>query len=113
MLILTGIIIAIISTILYREHRSNRQRAIVPAAQPQNPDGDLTDRTSVAELERDQKTYGPSNAKWQALKSEMIHGDELWYYCTSPESWQQLHGRAGIALVRRGQVVDRLVVLMN
>ncbi len=32
---------------------------------------------------------------------------------TPPESWRQLAGSAGIALVRGGEAIGRIVTLMN
>jgi hypothetical protein len=39
--------------------------------------------------------------------------DEVWKFTTSPESWKNLCGRAGYALVRSGVVVDVQVTVMN
>jgi hypothetical protein len=57
--------------------------------------------------------FGFQNDKWRALLAEMQDGDELWEFASSPESWKDFHGRAGIALVRRGDVVRTLVTIMN
>lgn len=43
----------------------------------------------------------------------MQEGDELWIFSTSDESWKHLAGRAGISLVRDGQVVSSMVTKMN
>jgi len=43
----------------------------------------------------------------------MQEGDELWEFCSSWESWQKLAGRAGIALVRNGEVVASVDTMMN
>ena len=40
-------------------------------------------------------------------------GDEIWRYCSPPESWKLLAGRSGSALVRKGKVIRRHLVLMN
>lgn len=40
-------------------------------------------------------------------------GDELWWYDSPPETWEQLCGRAGWALVRAGRVIDVELVMMN
>ena len=40
-------------------------------------------------------------------------GDELWWYCSPAETWKDLCGRAGWALVRAGNVVDSTLELMN
>jgi hypothetical protein len=59
------------------------------------------------------KPFGFNNANWEALKAEMQRGDELWTYSSSPESWRQLAGRSGIALVRNGTPIKILPGLMN
>ena len=59
------------------------------------------------------KPFAFLNAEWEALKTRMQPGDELWTFSSSPQSWRDLAGRAGIALVRNGQIVERLVTMMN
>jgi hypothetical protein len=54
--------------------------------------------------------FGFINAKWRELLSLMEEGDELWTFFSSGESWNSLAGREGIALLRRGQVIETLVV---
>jgi hypothetical protein len=71
-----------------------------------------SDRTGPrAEMMR--KPFAGLNAEWEGLKARMQPGDELWTFASSPESWRNLAGRAGIALVRNGQIVERLVTMMN
>jgi hypothetical protein len=77
----------------------------------------LTTRTSVEELEaadtnKDQP-FGLLNEEWEALKAEMIDGDELWLWSTSPQTWAALCGREGVALVRDGKVVAVIITSMN
>jgi hypothetical protein len=57
--------------------------------------------------------FGLQNDRWRAMIGEMQHGDELWEFASSPESWQQLAGRAGIALVRNGEIVASIVTMLN
>jgi hypothetical protein len=57
--------------------------------------------------------FGFVNGKWRALLLEMKEGDELWAFSSSRESWAHLGGRAGIALVRDGEVVDSLITARN
>jgi hypothetical protein len=59
------------------------------------------------------KPFGALNAKWEALKALMQPGDELWTFESSSESWGDLAGRAGVALVRNGEIIERLVTMMN
>lgn len=59
------------------------------------------------------KPFGFNNEKWQALKSMMQPGDELWIFCSSAESWKDLAGRRGIVLLRNGEAIAEIVTLMN
>lgn len=59
------------------------------------------------------RPFGFQNQEWEALKAKMKPGDVLRDFRSPPESWQHLAGRAGIALVRGGEVVDILVTTLN
>jgi hypothetical protein len=69
---------------------------------------------SVAQLDAD---YGTPNSgvygKWERLKAEMQPGDKLVRFASPAASWEDLAGRAGIALVRDGKVIDAFVTMMN
>jgi hypothetical protein len=84
----------------------------------------LQKRLSVAEAEaayavKDDRLgpapvpFGFQNNEWRALLAEMQDGDELWEFTSPQETWANLAGRAGIALVRRGEVVRSIVTVMN
>jgi hypothetical protein len=57
--------------------------------------------------------FGGLNAKWQEVKAAMRTGDELWSFCSPPDSWRAHAGRSGIALVRDRRIVRDLVTRMN
>jgi hypothetical protein len=57
--------------------------------------------------------FGASSEDWKRLKGSLEVGDSLWTYCSPFESFKAHAGRCGIAVVRRGNVVLRLVTLMN
>jgi hypothetical protein len=57
--------------------------------------------------------FGFQNDQWLELVAQMQPGDELWEFRSPTETWQTLSGRAGIALVRNGEVVDSIVTMMN
>jgi hypothetical protein len=84
----------------------------------------LQKRVTVVEIEAahmvrndwlgpDPVPFGFVNNKWRALLAEMQEGDELWEFSSSRESWAHFGGRAGVALVRHGEVVSSLVTTMN
>jgi hypothetical protein len=43
----------------------------------------------------------------------MQEGDELWTFCTPPETCEHLADFGGIALVRRGKMVAKIVTLLQ
>jgi hypothetical protein len=57
--------------------------------------------------------FGFMNREWRELVASMLDGDELWEYRSSDESWNHLAGRAGIALVRKGEIVDAITTALN
>jgi hypothetical protein len=59
------------------------------------------------------RVFGYMNDRWERFKAAMLPGDELYRFSTSPESWEHLAGRSGIALVRNGEIVGKLVTRMN
>src|SRR4030095_6853675 len=59
---------------------------------------------------------GPSphrTGKWRAFNRRMVAGDELWFFESPPETWSNLVGRAGCALVRSRRIVDSIVSRVN
>ncbi len=67
----------------------------------------------VPALGSDPVPFGFCNHQWRAILAQMQPGDELREFCSSPESWQHLAGRAGIALVRAGREVASIVTVLN
>ena len=57
--------------------------------------------------------FGFRNTEWCELVVKMQDGDQLWTFSTSDESWENLAGRAGIALIRNGEIIDSIVTEMN
>lgn len=57
--------------------------------------------------------FGYMNSKWLALKSMLQPGDEIVRYSTDKSSWQGRRGEKGVALVRSGCIVDRLVTAQS
>ena len=108
--------------------------ALLAAENPVQAKSELIERKTIAELEAEYtlrpdqlsqsdrtgprasmmlKPFAAQNDKWEALKARMQAGDELWTFASSEQSWRDLAGRAGVALVRDGQIVERLVTMMN
>lgn len=57
--------------------------------------------------------FGFQSPEWVKIKGQMKEGDELWEFCSPPKSWENLAGRAGICLVRDGEIIDSIVTIMN
>jgi hypothetical protein len=57
--------------------------------------------------------FGFMNKEWKTLVARIVEGDELWEFNSPEDTWQNLCGRAGIALVRNGEVIDAIVTFMN
>lgn len=57
--------------------------------------------------------FGFNNNEWRELLSKMEKGDELWAFTTGDESWDNLCGRSGIALVRNCKEIFCLITEMN
>lgn len=84
----------------------------------------LTRPMTVAEAEQanplqpskpgaDVKAFGRLDAQWQELLSAKQPGDEIWEFRSPPDTWRMLMGRAGVALVRNGEIVVAIVTIMN
>jgi len=102
--------------------------AVVNDATPVIPNAWLEKRITVAEAEathrgiRDDrvkrfpdaaKPFGFGNREWEELKGLMMPGDQIWTFSSPPDSWRDLAGRAGVALVRNGVPVRVVVTVMN
>ena len=65
------------------------------------------------QLGPDPVPFGFINEEWKELLKQMQEGDELWEFESPPETWENLAGRKGIALIRNCQVIAYIVTLMN
>jgi len=57
--------------------------------------------------------FGFLHCEWREMVGSMREGDELWEYRSPEHFWEHLAGRAGIALVRKGEVVDAIATALN
>ena len=51
--------------------------------------------------------------QWHEFLASVQEGDELWEFSSSDLSWNHLAGRAGIALVRNGEIFDCILTSIN
>lgn len=49
----------------------------------------------------------------EKILADATETDVFYFYCSSPESWKMLAGRAGLVKMREGKPVDELVLFMN
>ena len=59
------------------------------------------------------KPFGFKSGQWEAIKAAMQPSDELWTFASPAKSWEDLAGRAGIAVVRDGNPVMVLTTMLN
>lgn len=74
----------------------------------------LTKKTTYEEAVSDNLVegveFGGCNADWLKLKALIQPGDELWYF--EPPSKEYIHIR-GLALVRNGEIVERVITAVG
>lgn len=57
--------------------------------------------------------FGYANNEWKRMLSATLPSDQLWNFSSSREDWQMLCGRAGIAIVRDGNIIDYILTEIN
>lgn len=57
--------------------------------------------------------FGFQHDRWLRFKEQIRQGDQVWRFSSSADSWEHLAGRAGLCIVRDGEVVDSIVTVMN
>ena len=71
------------------------------------------EKLNMADVDGHKIAFGYSNNQWVNLCEEMKKGDELYVFRTPDESWDNLAGREGIALVRKGKIVAEIITIMS
>lgn len=51
--------------------------------------------------------------KIASLIATMQEGDELWSFCSDSESWENRAGRSGSAVVRNGEIIHTVVIMVS
>ncbi len=87
-----------------------QKKVTIAEAEAQHP-GIKDDR--AARFPDARKPFGFMHREWEDFKAAMLPGDELWTFSSPPESWVDLAGRAGIALVRKDVPIRTIVTKMN
>ena len=60
-----------------------------------------------------QLPFGFINDRWNRFKAKIKDGDILVRFISDQQSWKNLAGREGLAVLRRGCLVDVFTVTMN
>lgn len=70
------------------------------------------EQLGIAQVGRDRLLAGAAFArwldKWAVFVAQIVLGDELWSYTSPPETWDNLAGAAGYAIVRQGKPIQIL-----
>ena len=69
--------------------------------------------TRPIRIEALKRPFGFMHDEWEAFKAKMVDGDVLWKFRSPHETWVDMIGRAGLALTRRGRIIDMLITEMN
>src|SRR5206468_1289893 len=72
--------------------------------------GELVPSVAIHELEHGTTR---TSAQWRTMMSRRSDSDEIWSFKSPSESWEQLCGRAGLVLVRRGAPIASVTLAMN
>jgi len=57
--------------------------------------------------------FGFQNNEWLTFIRQIQEGDELWEFVSPLDTWGKLCGRAGICLVRNGEIIDEIITMKN
>ncbi len=69
------------------------------------------DADAIQRYSRDPTWYIDPEAAHVA--EHLRQGGELWEFCSPPETWKELMGWAGFAVVRDGEIVASIVTQQN
>lgn len=70
--------------------------------------------THKAALGPEPLPFGAMHSAWLALRAQMQPGDALWAFSSPSATWgPHLCGRAGVVLLRGGQVVAQVLTRMS
>jgi len=68
---------------------------------------------NVVKIDSRNVPFGYSNSQWLYILEIMEEGDRLFEFRSPEESWKCFAGIEGIALVRNGEIVADLAILLN
>src|SRR5580692_3825247 len=74
---------------------------------------EISDENKQKVLDKSERFQKWVEERWKPFIAQMQPGDELWHFSSPPETWANMAGRAGYAIVRDGVIVHSLMTLMN
>lgn len=66
-----------------------------------------------ADLGPNPVVFGFIHKEWLIFKAKIKQDDQLWEFSSVDRFWNSLAGRAGLCIVRDGEVVDSFVIEMS
>lgn len=51
--------------------------------------------------------------EWKKFEAQMQKGDELWFFSSPPDTWENLMGREGYAIFRNDKLIAGFTTLLN
>ena len=124
-LILSVIVVAFYPVILFRKLSYHYQQyhldIILRDQQIEADPAWLGDEISIEEatavymvwLHGDKVAFGNNNSQWRIMLQLMRKGDKFYQFRSPDETWDNFAGKEGVALVRNGEIVADLVILLN
>jgi hypothetical protein len=74
---------------------------------------ELSDENKQKLLDRSEPFRKWVEERWKPFVALMLPGDELWRFRSPAQTWANLAGRAGYAIVRDDEIVHSLITLLN
>jgi hypothetical protein len=70
----------------------------------------LTKRIGIEDIDR---AKVGKKAGWSNIMARLTERDELWEFSSPADHWENLAGRAGVALIREGRSIAHVITMMN
>jgi len=102
-----GIALIVLRSVRFPVHRTCRRERVTVA----EVEAEFVVRDDESDAVR--SLFSLRQEHWLRLLDQVEEEDELWKFCSPPETWDLLCGRAGIVLVRNGKSVDHILTALN
>jgi hypothetical protein len=68
--------------------------------------------TNMVKIDVCNVPFGYNNVQWRSVLKMMEEGDRLYEFRSPDESWKCFNGKEGVALVRDGEIIADIVILL-